>query len=736
MGTLYSLVMMAAYAQGYVVVLIGTIVLLNLFILKLTYLSKAQKVEIIVKFYKQQKEKGTKETNAIFLNAVFTSWVSPCTVWSSKLKFLMVSSSTTLSVHLTNLISLYLIADSNMMNQIENPPILHCFNSHKNFSNISYNYYYFGNLTPKIIQICSQNDECFPLIRICSENEMHNTLMNTYIIPIGILLFFLSFSSSLCLQILSNYTKMHAFLRTFCQVCPKAYYWFLTDFIFNFNELEELLRKKVLNNIEKEVIKNVKFQASIQCVFTNHCEYFEGTEETKSIKIKLEELTKENDNESEKDISQVVWKLPPMHAAAHNNKFGLWCFMYIIGGEAGALNGQITSSINSIAKKFESHFNVLGNCNRASRYVIKTATEMYGKYSLHKATKLGDLQLMKILVANGNNINELDDYGHTALIISALEGHLDCIKYLVTHNADVNTKDNEGQTLLHISAEKGHLECIEYLIGNKDDVNAKDKKGQTPLHISVKEGHLECMKYLIENNADVNVKDKQSQTPLHKSASRGHLECIKYLIENKAAVNEKDEKGQTPLHISVKQGHLKCMQYLIENKADVNAKDNEDQTPLYTSAWKGLFEIMKCLIDNKADVNAKDKYDQTPIHLSALRGHLECCKYLFDNEADINAKDENGQTPLHISSWRGHLECSKYLIDNKADINVMDIKHNTPLHVVGEHSLAEYNKPIESALFLIRAGADLRVSNVHGETPLANKTVQQLIKSKPFFLKN
>jgi hypothetical protein len=79
-GTLYSLVIIATYAHGYVVVLIGTIVLLNLIILKCTYLRKTHKKEIIDIFYNQQKEFGTKETHALFLYALLTSWVSPCTV--------------------------------------------------------------------------------------------------------------------------------------------------------------------------------------------------------------------------------------------------------------------------------------------------------------------------------------------------------------------------------------------------------------------------------------------------------------------------------------------------------------------------------------------------------------------------------------------------------------------------------------------------------------------------------
>ncbi len=957
MGTLYSLVMMATYAQGYVFVLIGTIVLLNLTILKHTYLRKEQRTKIIENFYNHQKETGTIETNAIFLNALFTSWVSPCTVWMSnvlyKSKFLFISTLVTFSVNLFNLISLYLISNSDMLHNIENPPILHCFHSYNNISNISYNYYYSTNLSKRMINICKNNDNCLPLIRICSEHEMPHTLMYTYIIPIGILFLCISFSASLCLQMLSNYAKMYALLKTICLECPKTFYWLVIDFVFNYNELGENLRKQVLHKLEKEVTKNVSNQEFSMNFFFQHYDCFERSEETLSLYSKLEEISKENNAE---EIQQVVWELPPMHAAVENNKLGLWCIMYILGGEAGALNGQKKSSINLIIEKSKIDEEVLESCNSVSRYLIKTATEVYGEYALHRSIKLGDIHLMKILIGNGYDIDESDNHNKNPLLLaleiqnvdflklllqheatvkeehievasalksynylqillqptvtntklnktrntvllstaisgnlhllkvliensadvnskdkggqtplhksaenghleclkylieikanpnaedkhsqtpvhkSAENGHLECLKYLIESKADVNAKDDKGQTPLYKSAEKGHLELMKCLIENKGDVNAKDDEGQTPLHKSARAGHLECckylfdkkadvnakdlfdqtplhnsalkgqlecLKYLIDNNAEVNRKDKVGQTPLHKSASAGHLKCCKYLLDNKADVNAKDQNGQTPIHIFATSGHLKRIYYFINNKTEVNVKDKDGQTPLHKSAEKGHHECIRYLIDNNADVNRKDKVGQTPLHKSASAGHLKCCKYLLDNKADVNAKDQNGQTPIHISATSGHLECIHYFINNKtevnvkdkddqtplhksagkghlecirylinnkadlnpkdkygqtplhklartghlecikylrennADVNILDLEQNTPLHLIGEDYFARYNKPIQSAEYLIKAGADLNAVNVNGATPLANCIVSLLKKRKP-----
>ncbi len=758
---------MATYAQEYVVLLIGTIILLNLIILQLEYLGNTETKEIIDNFYNHQKENGTKEMYVIFLNALFTSWVAPCTVWTSNLlqksKFLIVSSSITFFVHLINLINLYLIADSNMLNYIENPPILHCFHSHKKLSNISYNYYYSKNEKKSMINVCTQNDKCLPVMRICSENEMQTDLMLTYVIPLGILLIVTSFLSSLRLQVLSNYTKMYAFLRTVCLACPKTFYWFLTDFILHYNKLKESLRKQVLNNIKKEVTKNMAYKASIQCVLTRHSEYFERSEETKHLKIKLEEITKENDK---KDISQLVWKLPPMHAAVDNNKLGLWSFMYILGGEAGALNGQTKSSINLIMEKYKNDNTLLKNCSIVTQYLIKKATEKYGEYAFHQAIKLEDMQLMKILIANGYNINKSDNNNKTPMLLAlemrnmdflrfllqhganvlkehvtfagsfesynylilllkyvtniseidtllfkaALDGNLKLLKLLLENKANVNAKHKDGQTLIHISTTKGDLECLKYLIDNKADVNVKFD-GQTPLHISANRGDLECMKYLIDNKADANATDYYGRSSLHMSAWRGQLDCCKYLIDNKADVNVKFD-GQTPLHISVKEGHFECCKYLIDNKSDVNSKDKKGQTPLHISAWEGHFDCMKYLIDKKANVNARNGEGQTPLFHSIQNGHLDCCKYLIDNKAELNAKDTQGQTLLHTCAFHGDQNCFKFLIENKLDLNVKDQNGQTPLHITASEGR------LKCLQYLIKNKVDVNGKDKDGHTPL------------------
>ena len=55
-------------------------------------------------------------------------------------------------------------------------------------------------------------------------------------------------------------------------------------------------------------------------------------------------------------------------------------------------------------------------------------------------------------------------------------GHVDVAKVLIQNGADVNAVDKDKWTALHFAAEKGHVDVAKVLIQNGADVNAVDEK--------------------------------------------------------------------------------------------------------------------------------------------------------------------------------------------------------------------------------------------------------------------
>ena len=103
-----------------------------------------------------------------------------------------------------------------------------------------------------------------------------------------------------------------------------------------------------------------------------------------------------------------------------------------------------------------------------------------------------------------------------AILNAAMEGDLNRIKELAAQGEDVNVKDSEGATVLHYAALTGQLNVVSFLVERGADVNAKDKKnGKSVLHEAVFSGNLELVKWLVQNGADVNAKTNNEVSVLH-----------------------------------------------------------------------------------------------------------------------------------------------------------------------------------------------------------------------------
>jgi hypothetical protein len=146
-GPLCNLVLMASY--NYVLVILNIIfnMAFNGLVLKKFCRDKLLKnVELLYghrnpKYEETSKEKielGKQQTEAMLLTSVFTAWVSPCSVMSNNKVytswFLMISSITSIIMHIAGLCCISLFAKFGDLSQISNPTILHCFTNNTNFS--------------------------------------------------------------------------------------------------------------------------------------------------------------------------------------------------------------------------------------------------------------------------------------------------------------------------------------------------------------------------------------------------------------------------------------------------------------------------------------------------------------------------------------------------------------------------------------------------------------------------
>lgn len=111
--------------------------------------------------------------------------------------------------------------------------------------------------------------------------------------------------------------------------------------------------------------------------------------------------------------------------------------------------------------------------------------EIMGRTQLHTSVdyRKNKLTPIKVLIANGADINAKDDTGNTPLHYAANSGHAKGAALLIKAGADIEAKNNKGWTPLQRACIDGHLEIIEVLIASDADVNAPLSNGLLPLDI-------------------------------------------------------------------------------------------------------------------------------------------------------------------------------------------------------------------------------------------------------------
>jgi hypothetical protein len=158
-----------------------------------------------------------------------------------------------------------------------------------------------------------------------------------------------------------------------------------------------------------------------------------------------------------------------------------------------------------------------------------------GRTQLHHCAENGFTTSVKRLLSIRNiNVNMKDDeYGATPLHDAAYNGHVEITRLFLQNGAEVNVKSNGGFTPLHLAAYQGQVEILHLLVENGADLEAQDDDGTRALHDAAKRGHLPFIQELISRyHVDINARVNNGRTALMLARALNHSTVINFLQEN------------------------------------------------------------------------------------------------------------------------------------------------------------------------------------------------------------
>jgi len=388
--------------------------------------------------------------------------------------------------------------------------------------------------------------------------------------------------------------------------------------------------------------------------------------------------------------------------------------------------------------------------------------DKFGRTPLHYASQRGATICALTLLASGANIQRADEDENTPLAISLLSNFPDYAIVLMQKGANptvplVEVKGEFNKENEYVKLQKTTHSIFRFVSG-------KDWQGVAymlldagfplfqAIHDVLRLGKCQhayqLMRKLKVTKDDSIYAREQNQTLFHSLGQCPNpfkWESI-LLAQFKAKgipLEALDKSGKNVLHYAVARGHDDLCLLLLRENIPHDIVDSTGFTPI-VHAFHGdriknttVFTVellnKKCNLDIKFKEDPKKAHETTllirtikagaftkPEQLSSVATLSSTADYLLKYGASIDGQDSRGRTPLMVAVCKNNMDAVQYLLSKKPKpkMNIQDKSGKTVVHyVVNPLEFGSWEN-VDMLRLLIQSGADPRIPDNDGKTPI------------------
>lgn len=261
-----------------------------------------------------------------------------------------------------------------------------------------------------------------------------------------------------------------------------------------------------------------------------------------------------------------------------------------------------------------------------------------------------DAGISKLLLEAGADVNAVDVNKDPALNWATYYGHVQVMKLLISEGADLNVRSKHGQAV-DVGLRLWHADSVMEVFRNTSIALPQAKREREFFQFVQSNDLKNTTKILTKYNL-ANSKDVLGTPLLQLAVQQGWTQMVDLLLSKGANPNEINRVGQTPLAFAARFEYREVVDLLIRAGADPNMAGSEYYlTPLMGAAIGGNVDIGVKLIEAGAKLELKDVVNQcAALHWSLLYGHENFAIMLLEKGADFHTKVlEGGHTAKSLA---------------------------------------------------------------------------------------
>lgn len=284
------------------------------------------------------------------------------------------------------------------------------------------------------------------------------------------------------------------------------------------------------------------------------------------------------------------------------------------------------------------------------------------------------LYLASLFLDAGMTLQAADArFGNTALHMAATGGRIEMLRLLIDRGANVDAVNDDQNTPLHVAINNASSELVRALLQAGARTSIANVRGNQPLHLAVMRRRAEAVIALLDTGADLEARDGNGHTPLMTAARRNAFDMLALLLERGASIEAQStgtaDRGQNAVLLATTRGHLASLTSLLDAGAKPDVADASGRTALHSAVRRQNGELTRILMRAGVDEVRVDNSGHSALSVAVNLRHPGIVTALLDDDTFERAAFEHAFAIMRTATSQGSATLLHKLIAAGAPVN-------------------------------------------------------------------